>query len=204
MPKPGNDLSAPQKDARAFDDWFYSQSKDKQEAMRQSGVLPYKEMVQPRRVFEINPGHKAWTYSPEHDRIESDSFISREHVGSMLKAFIDALAASADHQVRRHVELVRWSLSLPGFLPAPVIASMYGVSKQAIHKRAKTIRQQLAPDALDSYAMMDRMDAPGKGRRSSCCRSGRADRINRISIKDNRPHSCIIPSITRASCQKHS
>ena len=61
----------------------------------------------------------------------------------MLKAFVDALARTDDLRFRRHVELVRWSLALPGCLSAPVIAKMYGITKQALHKRAAAIRAGL-------------------------------------------------------------
>jgi hypothetical protein len=69
----------------------------------------------------------------------------------MLKAFIDALAMTDCYLTRRHVELVCWALDLPGCLPAPDIAKMYGVSKQAIHKRAKLMREQFTPDALGEW-----------------------------------------------------
>ena len=138
-----NDLTAPKVDARSFDRWFYSLPKRQQEQLRDSNVIPYREMVQPRHIFEINPNHQAWATKPEEPRVETDAFISREHVGEMLKAFVDALARTDDLRFRRHVELVRWSLALPGCLSAPVIAKMYGITKQALHKRAAAIRGEL-------------------------------------------------------------
>ena len=39
--------------------------------------------------------------------------------------------------------LTRWALALPGCLSAPVIARMYGITKQALHKRAAAIRAAL-------------------------------------------------------------
>jgi hypothetical protein len=138
-----NDLTAPAKDARSFDRWFYSLSKKEQEQLRDANVLPYREMVQPRHVFEINPNHNAWATKPEEPRVETDAFISREHVGVMLRQFVDALAMTDNFRFRRHVELVRWSLALPGCLSAPVIAKMYGITKQALHKRGAAIRATL-------------------------------------------------------------
>jgi hypothetical protein len=108
-------------------------------------------MVQPRRVCEVQPWRRIWNSTEQEQRMETDSFISREHVGAMLKAFIDALAMTDEYSVRRHVELVRWALDLPGCLPAPDIARMYDVSKQAIHKRAKLMREQFTPDALGEW-----------------------------------------------------
>ena len=146
-----NDLTAPSKDARSFDRWFYSLSKREQEQLRDANVLPYREMVQPRHVFEINPNHQAWATKPEEPRVETDAFISRDHVGLMLKAFVDALAMTDDYRFRRHVELVRWTLELPGCLSAPDIAMMYGITKQALHKRAEQIRSTLPKDALGGW-----------------------------------------------------
>jgi hypothetical protein len=151
MAKQLHDLEAPAKDARSFDAWFFGLPKAQQDKLREGGVLPYREMVQPRRVCEVQPWRRIWNSTEQEQRIETDSFISREHVGSMLKAFIDALAMTDCYLVRRHVELVRWALDLPGCLPAPDIAKMYGVSKQAIHKRAKLMREQFTPDALGAW-----------------------------------------------------
>lgn len=151
MAKQLHDLEAPAKDARSFDAWFFGLPKAQQDKLREAGVLPYREMVQPRRVCEVQPWRRIWNSTEQEQRIETDSFISREHVGSMLKAFIDALAMTDCYLVRRHVELVRWALDLPGCLPAPDIAKMYGVSKQAIHKRAKLMREQFTPDALGAW-----------------------------------------------------
>ena len=151
MGKPLHDLQAPQADARSFDAWFFSLPKDEQHKLRDHGVLPYREMVQPRHVCEVQPWRRIWNSPEVEQRVETDSFISREHVGSMLKSFIDALALTGDFQIRRHVELVRWALDLPGCLPAPDIAKMYDVSKQAIHKRARVMREQFTPDALGNF-----------------------------------------------------
>jgi hypothetical protein len=151
MGKPLHDLEAPQKDARSFDTWFFNLPKAEQQKYRDAGVLPYREAVQPRRVCEVQPWRRIWNSTEQEQRVETDSFISREHVGAMLKAFIDALAMTDEYLVRRHVELVRWALDLPGCLPAPDIAKMYDVSKQAIHKRAKLMREQFTPDALGEW-----------------------------------------------------
>ena len=151
MAKPLHDLQAPNQDARSFDAWFFSLPKDKQHKLREGGVLPYREMVQPRRVLEVQPWRRIWNSTEQEQRIETDSFISREHVGMMLRSFIDALALTDDFNLRRHVELVRWALDLPGCLPAPDIAKMYDVSKQAIHKRARVMREQFTPDALGNF-----------------------------------------------------
>lgn len=146
-----NDLTAPAKEARAFDRWFDSLPKKQQEKLREGGVIPYREMVQSRNVFEVNPEHPAWATKTDATRVETEAFISRDHVGRMLRAFIDALSVTNDYRFRRHVELIRWTMALPGCLSAPEIAKMFGITKQALHKRAANIRSALPLEALGDW-----------------------------------------------------
>ena len=161
MPKHLHDLTAPRADARLFDTWFFKHlTKAEQKKARELGVLPYCEAVKPRHVFVVDPNSRHWSEDGEgaalvsshaSTRTETDSYISREHVGRILRGFIDALAYSDSFQVRRHVELTRWALGLPGRLPATMIARMYRVTKQAVHKRARTLREHITPDALGFF-----------------------------------------------------
>ena len=147
-----NDLTAPAHEAKSFDAWFFKQPKKVQEKMRESGVVPYREMVQSRHVFSIDANHPDWaTVDDDNTRHESDTFISRDHVGVMLKGFMDALACSDSHAFRRHVELVRWSLSLPGCLDSRTISKMYGRSHIWAQKRAKQIRLTVNSDACGMF-----------------------------------------------------
>ena len=146
------DLTAPPKDARSFDRWFYSLPRKQQDKMRDAGVLPYREMRKsPDYVFEVKPDHKDWATMDNQERTEVDAFISREHVGQMLKAFIDALAMTDDLRFRRHVELIRWSLNLPGCLSSRQIAKMHGLSHEMIRLKAKALRSVIAIDALGAF-----------------------------------------------------
>ena len=142
-----NDLTAPADEARSFDAWFFSQPKKIQEKMRNSGVLPYREMVQHRHVFAVKDEHLEWMRTDNQEHVEVDAFIARDHVAVMLKAFIDALAMSDCFRFRRHVELIRWALSLPGCLPSRIIGRMYGLSHEAMRKRARAIQLSVNSDA---------------------------------------------------------
>lgn len=142
-----NDLTAPADEARSFDAWFFSQPKKVQEKMRNSGVLPYREMVQHRHVFAVKDEHVEWMRTDNQERVEVEAFIARDHVAVMLKAFIDALAMSDNFHFRRHVELIRWALSLPGCLSSRMIARMYGKSHEAMRKRARAIQLSVNSDA---------------------------------------------------------
>jgi hypothetical protein len=162
-----NDLTAPAKEAKSFDAWFFAQPKKVQEKMRENGVLPYREMSQPRHVFEIKENHTDWTkfnkdgissslryqleLEREKQRTEVDAFISRDHVGIMLKAFMDAIAHSDSMAFRRHVELCRWALSLPGCLSSRLIGKMYGRSHFWMRARAKEIQRTVNSDACGLF-----------------------------------------------------
>lgn len=147
-----NDLTAPAKDAKSFDAWFFSQPKKVQDKMREQGVLPYREMVPSKHVFDIDPNHPAWaTKDGDNARTEVDAFISRDHVGVMLKAFIDALALTDDYRFRRHVELIRWSLSLPGCLSSRTIGQMYKRSHFWTRARAREIQRAVNSDACGLF-----------------------------------------------------
>ena len=147
-----NDLTAPAKDAKSFDAWFFSQPKKSQDKMRELGVLPYCDMVPSKHVFDIDPNHPAWaTRDSDGTRTEVDAFISRDHVGVMLKAFIDALACTNNFAFRRHVELIRWALSLPGCLDSRTIGKMYGRSHFWMRARAMEIKRQVNSDAAGYF-----------------------------------------------------
>ena len=147
-----NDLTAPATEAKSFDAWFFSQPKKEQERMRENGVLPYREMVPSKHVFAIDPNNRAWaTTDAPVERTEVDAFISRDHVGVMLRAFIDALACSDSFAFRRHVELIRWALSLPGCLSSRTIGGMYGRSHFWMRSRAREIQMRVNSDACGVF-----------------------------------------------------
>ena len=146
------DLTAPPKDARSFDKWFYALPRKQQDKLRDNGVLPYREMRKaPDQVFPVLADHKAWATFDGKERTEQDSFISRDHVGRMLKGFIDALSMTDDMRFRRHVELVRWALGLPGAMSSRQIGKLYGLSHEMIRIKAKAIRSAVAVDALTGF-----------------------------------------------------
>ena len=147
-----NDLTAPAPDAKSFDAWFFAQTKKEQERMRENGVLPYREMVPSKHVFAIDPNNRAWAVTDAPiERTEVVSFISRDHVGVMLRAFIDALALSDSFKFRRHVELIRWALSLPGCLSSRTIGGMYGRSHFWMRSRAREIQMRVNSDACGVF-----------------------------------------------------
>jgi hypothetical protein len=137
------DVQAPKADAKRFDKWFYSLSKKEQDKLRDSGVLPYREMWQPKHVFEVKENHKAWGTTDNIERVEKDEFISREHVLNSLRAFMHALTQTDSFVIRRHIELIKWALEMPTRLSSRQLGKMFGLSHEAIQKRARFIRSQL-------------------------------------------------------------
>lgn len=164
-----NDLTAPAKDARSFDAWFYSQTERNQKMMREKGVFPYAEMRKAENVFEVIPSHPGWKDVNKKDelRTETEQFISRDHVGTMLKAFIDALAVSDSMAVRRHVELVRWAMALPGCMTSRELSKLYGRSHTYVENHARIIREQINRDACGLFPAMMDVKRTGKGSRSN-------------------------------------
>ena len=129
-------------------------------------MLPYREMVQSRHVFAVDENHTGWsrdkdgiTASMRHQtdverekqRTEVDAFISRDHVAVMIRGFLDAISLSDSMAFRRHVELIRWALSLPGCLDSRTIARMYGRSHIWAQKRARQIRSTVNGDACGLF-----------------------------------------------------
>jgi len=138
-----NDMTAPSEDARSFDKWFFSQSKKTQDDLRSRDVLPYCEMrANNQRVYEIHAENPAWqVYDTDNVRTESEAFLSREYVTEMFRAFFDGLKFTGSIGFRRHVELVRWALSLPGCLDSRRIGVMHKRSHDWVQYRGEEIRR---------------------------------------------------------------
>jgi len=46
-------------------------------------------------------------------------------------------------EVRKHIELVKWALDLPGKLSSRDLSKMYNMSHISIQKKARELRKQL-------------------------------------------------------------
>jgi len=137
------DVDADRNSAKLFDEWFYSCDIKKQNIMRQSGVLPYSEMSSKQYVFDVKENNKNWNKFENDLLVENEQFISVEHVKYMLKIFLDALVSNNDMVIRRHIELVRWTLDMPGKLSSREIAEMYNLSHSSIQTMASELRKNL-------------------------------------------------------------
>ena len=162
-------VDAPASDAKSFDKWYFSLSKKEQETLRQAGVLPYREMAPIKHIFAIDPNHRAWSTTDVKElRTETEAFISREHVAIMLKGFMDALSYTNNYAFRRHVELIRWSLSLPGCLSSRAIGKMYDCSHEQVRKMGKRIQTRVDLDAIGLFPHVNSKQHKHTGKKPPC------------------------------------
>ena len=122
--------------AKRFDAWFRGLPKVQQEQLRSDGVVPYSEAKSPNHVFPIYERAAIWAYNPDVERIEQESFISREQVGLIVADVVEMLGYTDDPVVRRHWELMRLVLRAPGHLNGKQVGELFGLTKQAISAQA--------------------------------------------------------------------
>ena len=145
--------------AKRFDKWFYSLPKSQQDRLREEGCVPYKEAKSDDRVFPIYERANIWLYDPRDNetRTETESFISREAVGRIVADVVDMMGYTRDPTTLRHWHLMRLVLRVPGHLNGQEIATMFGVTKQAVSASAKAM-----------LAKVDRRLAIARGLRPDC------------------------------------
>lgn len=136
------------KHAKRYDAWFRTLPKEQQDKLREEGAGPYCEARTHDHVFPIYERAAIWAYRPEDERVEQDSFISREQVGRIVADVVEMLGYTRDPRVRRHWELMRLVLRAPGHLNGKEVGKLFGVTKQAI--------------SIQATAMLARIDARRK------------------------------------------
>ena len=83
--------------AKQFDAWFYSHPKAQQELMREKGILPYREMPQPRHAFPIVKEHKAFPGKLERKELKEHKVVK---VSKVFKVHKELLGFKALREVR--------------------------------------------------------------------------------------------------------
>lgn len=131
--------------ARRFDAWFYAKPKAEQEMMREKGIVPYREMPQPRHAFPIVKEHKAFSFDPwaDGDRVETDTFYSREKVREFIARLLASLDTSSEPEVRLHMALVRLVLRTPDAMTNEQLGKLHGLSRQAVNLHVQKMRKTL-------------------------------------------------------------
>ena len=131
--------------AKRFDSWFFSQSTKRQKQLREGGVVPYCETPADDYVFEVRPDSKAFVFDPwnEPDRVEHDTFYSREKVRELVSRILMTLSSSASPEVRLHLELLKIALRLPDALNGEDLATITNFTRGGIHHRVQQMRQVL-------------------------------------------------------------
>ena len=133
------------KHAKRYDAWFRSLPCQQQAKLREEGAGPYCEARTHDHVFPIYERAAIWAYRPDDERVEQDTFISREQVGRIVADVVEMLGYTRDPRVRRHWELMRLVLRAPGHLNGKEVGTLFGVTKQAI--------------SIQATAMLARIDA---------------------------------------------
>lgn len=134
-----------EKAQRDFDRWFFAQSKDKQDVMREQGINPYREMGDPRRglaplfeksyYFGYTQGDSAHT--------EAETFVSREKVAELVGRILATLAVSTSPEVRLHVELLKVALRTHDALNGEQLGKLYDLGRAGINYRVQRMREVL-------------------------------------------------------------
>ena len=137
------------KAVRDFDRWFFSLTKDRQAALRESGVRPYREDVCKHYVFPVNSeSTTAVVFSPwdPNDDKDNDTFYSREKVEEFTRRLLDTLSYSLDPRVRLHFLIVKIALRMPDAIDGKRVAKLFGITKAGVSFRVQRMRQILAGD----------------------------------------------------------
>jgi len=145
---------------RDFDKWFYAQSRDKQEAMRRDGVIPYREMKANEYVFPVNTMSDSAVITPLYDpsdKVDSDTFYSREKVEEYTRRLLRTLEYSHSEEVRLHFELIRLVLRDSEAMTNDALAKRFNMTRAGINFRVQRIRQVLSCGKDGKYTVSTKM-----------------------------------------------
>lgn len=161
----------PIEEQQAFDRWFFSLPRWRQNVMRKSGVLPYREMFTSKYPFAIKEDHPSYVTHDEpydHRPVQSETFYSKTHVTSMLTAILESLSLVRSPAIKAHVAIIRHALGIGNdrnweksrrTLTHREIARIMGISHFAVQWRINVIKRRIAT-AMDaaSFAQAERME----------------------------------------------
>jgi hypothetical protein len=135
---------------RDFDKWFFSLSKTSQDAMRKQGVIPYREMPDPRRklapLFERS---SKFVTQDNNNHEEQSQFISRERVVDVVKAILRSMSTSSSPEVRLHFELVRMALRMDDAMRGEDLGRLYNLGRAGINYRVQQMREIIGTSLAD-------------------------------------------------------
>jgi hypothetical protein len=135
---PRQDLT---KDERAFDAWFAKQPAAVQRRYRKAGVKPYGEMPVPDNVFAVKETHPAFgSYFDDDAEVTiTQRFIAEGELRPRLCKVFDVLSRYADERTASYLLFVRTLLGEQTGVTVGNMAKQFGVTRQCMNHRARTI-----------------------------------------------------------------
>lgn len=143
----------------AFDRWFATLPKKKQQEYRKRNAGPYREMGLPRHSFPIYDNAEEWNGDDPRraePQIESDTWVSLERMQEVISDCLAMLCASDEAAVVNHFDLIRIVLGLPDAPQQTELARRMKLTKQAVSIRAKKMllrASKVAPGILTRVKM---------------------------------------------------
>lgn len=133
-----------EKAQKDFDTWFFSQPKKSQADLRAQGVIPYREMPDPRR--KLAPLFEKSSKFVTHDTAQHEEqaqFISRDRVLDLVRAILKSMSTSASPEVRLHFELVRMALRMDDAMRGEDLGRLYNLGRAGINYRVQQMRESI-------------------------------------------------------------
>lgn len=128
----------------AFDKWFFSQTKEQQKLLRSRGVIPYREIGDERKDLRpIFEKAKIFIHHDKPERVESESFYSREAVRDAVSAILNSMSVSPYPDVRIHFELVKAALRTSDALNGEQLGLLLDLTRAGVNARVQRMRQVL-------------------------------------------------------------
>ena len=127
-----------------FDAWFFGLPKKSQADLRAQGVIPYREMPDPRR--KLAPLFEKSSKFVTHDTAQHEEqaqFISRDRVLDLVRAILKSMSTSASPEVRLHFELVRMALRMEDAMRGEDLGRLYNLGRAGINYRVQQMRESI-------------------------------------------------------------
>lgn len=127
-----------------FDKWFFSQTKEQQKLLRSRGIIPYREIGDERKDFRpLFEKSKMFIHHDNPERVEKESFYSRDSMRQAVSAIINSMSVSPHPQVRLHFELVKAALKTSDALNGEQLGSLLNLTRAGVNARVQRMRQVL-------------------------------------------------------------
>ena len=180
------------KAVKEFDRWFFSLTKDKQAALREAGVKPYRELRCKHYVYPVNTKSETQvivTPWDAKDSTEHDTFYSREKVEEFVRRLLDTLGYSLDPRVRLHFLLVKLALKMPDAIDGTRVAKLFGITKAGVSFRVQRMRSILSGNSTNEKPNGETRKASSVRLRKVSCALSKKQRKHTVIQKNSSIYS---------------